>query len=327
VRAAQISELSGPQAVLVVDVDVPEPNHMLTPGEGVTIDVKAAGVSFPDVLQTRGLYQLKPDLPFIPGSEVAGVVTHAPAGSALAVGDRVMAFTVLGGMAEQAVAPAYLTFPLPEQLDFAQGASVILNYHTVYFALKLRGHLAEGERVLVHGAAGGVGTAALQVAKALGASTIAVVSSEEKERVAREAGADEVVRSDGPWREQALELSGGGVDVVLDPVGGDRFTDSLRCLREEGRVLVVGFTEGSIPEVKVNRLLLRNVSVVGAGWGAYVMGNPERNREIGEAVREMVEEGFLRPIVGARFALEDAVGAFRAIDERRAVGKVVLSVA
>ncbi|HEY8304614.1 MAG TPA: NADPH:quinone oxidoreductase family protein [Solirubrobacteraceae bacterium] len=326
-RAAQISELSGPQAVLVVDVDVPEPNHMLTPGEGVTIDVKAAGVSFPDVLQTRGLYQLKPDLPFIPGSEVAGVVTHAPAGSALAVGDRVMAFTVLGGMAEQAVAPAYLTFPLPEQLDFAQGASVILNYHTVYFALKLRGHLAEGERVLVHGAAGGVGTAALQVAKALGASTIAVVSSEEKERVAREAGADEVVRSDGPWREQALELSGGGVDVVLDPVGGDRFTDSLRCLREEGRVLVVGFTEGSIPEVKVNRLLLRNVSVVGAGWGAYVMGNPERNREIGEAVREMVEEGFLRPIVGARFALEDAVGAFRAIDERRAVGKVVLSVA
>ncbi len=321
-RAVQISELSGPDAIGVVDVEEPRPNHMLTPGEGVVVDVKAAGVSFPDVLQTRGLYQLKPDLPFVPGSEVAGTVISAPADSGLEQGERVMAFTVLGGMAERAVAPAYLTFPLPEQLDFAQGASVILNYHTVYFALKLRGRLEDGERVLVHGAAGGVGTAALQVAKALGASTIAVVSSDEKERVAREAGADEVVRSDGPWREQVVEL--GGVDVVLDPVGGDRFTDSLRCLREDGRVLVVGFTEGSIPEVKVNRLLLRNVSVVGAGWGAYVMGNPARNRAIGEAVERMIDEGFIRPIVGSCVSLEQAGDAFRAIDERRALGKVVL---
>ncbi len=326
VRAVQISELSGPDAISVVDAPSPEPTHMLTPGEGVVIDVKAAGVAFPDVLQTRGLYQLKPELPFIPGAEVAGTVAQAPAGSGFQVGDRVMAFTVLGGMAERAVAPAYLTFALPEQLDFAQGASVILNYHTAYFALKLRGRLAEGERVLVHGAAGGVGTAALQVAKALGASTIAVVSSDEKERVAREAGAEQVVRSDGEWREQALELSGGGVDVVLDPVGGERFTDSLRCLREDGRVLVVGFAEGSIPEVKVNRLLLRNISVVGAGWGAYVMGNPERNRAIGEAVRKMVDEGFVRPIIGACFALEDAPDAFRTIDRRRALGKVVLNV-
>lgn len=326
-RAVQISELSGPTALRVVDAPAPAPTHMLTPGEGVLIDVAAAGVSFPDVLQTRGLYQLKPDLPFIPGSEVAGTVAQAPAGSDLQIGDRVMAFTVLGGMAEQAVAPAYLTFALPEELDFGQGASVILNYHTVYFALKLRGRVCEGERVLVHGAAGGVGSAALQVAKALGASTIAVVSSDEKEQVAREAGADEVVRSDGPWREQAVELSGGGVDVVLDPVGGDRFTDSLRSLREGGRVLVVGFTGGGIPEVKVNRLLLRNVEVVGAGWGAYVMGNPERNRAIGEAVGMMVADGFVRPILGACFPLESAADAFRTIDERRAVGKVVLEVA
>ena len=189
-RAVQISELTGPDAIGVVDVEEPQPNHMLTPGEGVLVDVKAAGVSFPDVLQTRGLYQLKPELPFVPGSEVAGTVISAPADSGLEQGERVMAFTVLGGMAERAVAPAYLTFALPEQLDFGQGASVILNYHTVYFALKLRGRLEDGERVLVHGAAGGVGTAALQVAKALGASTIAVVSSDEKERVAREAGAD-----------------------------------------------------------------------------------------------------------------------------------------
>jgi NADPH2:quinone reductase len=322
VRAVQISELSGPDAIRVVDAPAPAPSHMLTPGEGVLIDVAAAGVSFPDVLQTRGLYQLKPDLPFIPGSEVAGKVLQAPADSGLEAGDRVMAFTVLGGMAKQAVAPTYLTFALPDELDFAQGASVILNYHTVYFALKLRGRLKEGERVLVHGAGGGVGTAALQVAKALGASTIAVVSSDEKERVARGAGADEVVRSDGPWREQALEL--GGVDIVLDPVGGDRFTDSLRSLKEDGRVVVVGFTEGSIPEVKVNRLLLRNVSVVGAGWGAYVMGNVERNRENGEAIASMIAEGFIRPIVGERVALEKAVDAFRTIDERRALGKIVL---
>jgi NADPH:quinone reductase len=326
VRAVQIRDLSGPDAIQLVDVAAPDPSHMLTPGEGVLIDVHAAGVSFPDVLQTRGLYQLKPDLPFVPGSEVAGTVVQAPPGSGLEAGERVMAFTVLGGMAEQAVAPAYLTFALPDVLDFAQGASVILNYHTVYFALKLRGRLQAGEKVLVHGAAGGVGTAALQVAKALGASTIAVVSSEEKERVAREAGADEVVRSDGPWREQALELSGGGVDVVLDPVGGDRFTDSLRSLKEDGRVVVVGFTEGSIPEVKVNRLLLRNVSVIGAGWGAYVMGNPARNRAIGEAVGEMIDGGFVRPIIGSFPLLKDAVDAFRIIDERRAVGKIVLNV-
>lgn len=325
-KAVQISELSGPDAIAVVDVGEPQSAHMLTPGEGVLIDVKAAGVSFPDVLQTRGLYQLKPDPPFVPGSEVAGRVIAAPPGSGLSEGERVMAFTVLGGMAERAVAPAYLTFPLSDALSYEQGASVILNYHTVYFALKLRGRLHAGESVLVHGAAGGVGTAALQVAKALGASTIAVVSSDEKERVAREAGADEVVRSDGPWREQAVERSGGGVDVVLDPVGGERFTDSLRSLGEGGRALVVGFTGGSIPEVKVNRLLLRNIEVVGAGWGAYAMGSPERNASIGEAVERMIDAGHVRPIVGDSFVLADAREAFRTIDERRALGKVVLTV-
>ena len=325
--AVQISELSGPDAVRVVDVPEPEPSHMLTPGEGVLIDVAAAGVSFPEVLQTRGLYQLKPDLPFIPGAEVGGTVISAPASSGLQHGDRVMAFTALGGMAERAVAPAYMTFALPDSLDFNQGASVILNYHTVYFALKLRGQLQAGESVLVHGGAGGVGTAALQVAKALGASTIAVVSTDEKERIAGEAGADNVVRSDGAWREQAVELSGGGVDVVLDPVGGDRFTDSLRSLKEEGRVIVVGFTEGSIPEVKVNRLLLRNVSVVGAGWGAYALLNPERNRAAGEAVGKMIDDGFVKPIVGTCLPLEQASEALRIIDERRAVGKVVLGIA
>ena len=178
--------------------------------------------------------------------------------------------------------------------------------------------------MLVHGAAGGVGTAALQVAKGLGARTIAVVSSDEKERVAREAGADEVVRSDGPWKDEAKELSGGGVDVVVDPVGGDRFTDSLRSLGEGGRLVVVGFTGGSIPEVRVNRLLLNNTEVVGAGWGAYVLGKPELNQEIGRAVGRLVDEGFVRPIVGARLPFEQAADALTLIDERQATGKVVL---
>ena len=178
----------------------------------------------------------------------------------------------------------------------------------------------------MHGAAGGIGTAALQVAKGLGASTVAVVSSEEKEKVAREAGADDVVRSDGPWREQVVERTG-GVDVVLDPVGGDRFTDSLRSLREDGRVVVVGFTGGSIPEVKVNRLLLRNTEVVGAGWGAYAMARPALNREIGEALDGMIADGVVRPVVGARFPLEKGAEAMRLIEERGALGKVVLELA
>jgi NADPH2:quinone reductase len=223
-----------------------------------------------------------------------------------------------------AVAPDFLTFELSDELDFAQGAGLILNYHTAYFALKHRGRLREGETVLVHGAAGGVGTATLQVAKGLGARTIAVVSSDDKERVAREAHADEVVRSDGAWKDEAKELSGGGVDVVIDPVGGDRFTDSLRSLGEGGRVVVVGFTGGSIPEVRVNRLLLNNTEVIGAGWGAFVMGKPAVNREIGQAIEELVERGFVRPIVGARFPLERASEALQLIDGRGATGKVVL---
>jgi NADPH2:quinone reductase len=324
-RALQIAELDGPDSLQHTEVAEPDGSHMLAPDGGVVIEVRAAAVSFPDVLQSRGLYQYKPDTPFVPGAEVAGVVRSAPAGAEVSAGDRVAAFTGIGGMAEIAVAPPFMTFQLHSALDFAQGAALILNYHTAYFALKLRGRLKEGERVLVHGAGGGVGTAALQVAKGLGASTIAVVSSDEKENVAREAGADDVVRSDGPWREQVVERTG-GVDVVLDPVGGDRFTDSLRSLREEGRVVVVGFTGGSIPEVRVNRLLLRNTEVVGAGWGGYVMSKPELNREIGRAVDRLISDGAVRPVVGARFPLERGADAMRLIDERGATGKVVLEV-
>lgn len=326
-RAIQITELTGPQSALsLVDVPEPEPSHMMTPGRGVIVDVKAAGVSFPEVLQTRGHYQLAPPLPFVPGSEVGGVVRSAPDGSGLNPGDRVAALCMLGGFAEVAVAPEHMCFVVPDEFDFAQAAALVLNYHTAYFSLRLRGRLKEGETVLVHGAAGGVGTASLQVAKGLGARTIAVVSTEEKERVAREAGADHVVRADGPWKDQAKEISGGGVDIVLDPVGGDRFTDSLRSLREEGRVVVVGFTGGSIPEVKVNRLLLNNVDVVGAGWGAFVMSKPEVSRKIGAELAHLIDKGFVRPPVGARFPLERAADALELLDSRGATGKVVLEV-
>jgi NADPH:quinone reductase len=326
-RAVQIVDLTGPESALrVVDLPEPEPSHLLTPGRGVLVEVHAAGVSFPELLQTRGQYQVKPDLPFVPGSEAGGIVKSAPERASIGPGDRVAAFSFLGAWAETVVAPEYMVFKLPAELDFAQGAALILNYHTAYFSLKLRGRLAEGETVLIHGAAGGVGTAAIQVAKGLGARTIGVVSSDEKAGVARAAGADEVLRSDGPWKDEAKVLSDGGVDVVLDPVGGDRFTDSIRSLRQGGRVLVVGFTGGAIPEVRVNRLLLNNTEVVGAGWGAYVMGKPDVWREIGAAVNGLVDAGRVRPIVGAHFPLEQAGKALELLDERAALGKVVLDV-
>jgi NADPH2:quinone reductase len=316
VKAVQITELTGPDSALaLVDIPEPEPSHPLTPGSGVLVDVRAAGVSFPEVLQTRGEYQFKPDLPFVPGSEVGGVRRDT--------GERVAAFCFLGAFAEVAVAPEYMVFPIPDGWSYAQGAALVLNYHTAYFSLKMRGRLEAGETVLVHGAAGGVGTASLQVAKGIGARTIAVVSSDEKEQIAREAGADEVVRAEG-FKDAVTQL--GGADVVIDPVGGERFTDSLRSLNEGGRCVVVGFTGGSIPEVKVNRLLLKNIEVVGAGWGAYVMTKPDVTRAIGAELAKLIDSGVVKPLVGARFPLEQAADALELIDGRGATGKVVLDV-
>ncbi len=326
-RAVQITELTGPASALrLVELPEPERTHPLTPGSGVLVDVHSAGVSFPEVLQTRGLYQLKPDLPFVPGSEVAGIVRVAPEESRLRAGARVMAFCGLGGFAEVAVAAEQLCFPLPEQLDFAQGAALVLNYHTAYFSLERRGRLEAGETVLVHGAAGGVGTAALQVARGLGAQTIAVVSSDAKRKVVEALGADHVLSSEGPWKDEAREITNGGVNVVFDPVGGDRFTDSLRSLAPEGRLIVVGFAGGSIPEVKVNRLLLNNTEIIGAGWGGYAMDKPALLREVGDALEAMIEDGVVSPIVGEHFPLEHAREALELIERREATGKVVLDV-
>ncbi len=327
-RAMQITELTGPATALkLADVSEPPPSHEMTPGNGVVIDVKAAGVSFPELLQTRGEYQIKPDLPFVPGSEVGGIVRSVHGETTVAPGDRVAAFPMMGAWAEVAVAPPYFCFKIPDAWDFAQGAALILNYHTAYFALIGRGRLAEGETVLVHGAAGGVGTACLQVAKAYGARTIGVVSSDAKERVARDAGADEVVRADGPWKDEVRQLTDGGADLVLDPVGGDRFTDSLRSLREFGRLVVVGFTGGSIPEVRVNRLLLNNTEVIGAGWGASVIGWPQRTERIAAAIEGLIEAGQVAPIIGARFPLERAADALELLHSRGATGKLVLDIA
>jgi NADPH:quinone reductase len=319
-RALQVTSLDGPD--VVVAVDLPEPDA----GDGVLFEVHAAGVSFPDVLQARGLYQASAEPPYVPGVEAAGVVRAAPPGSPLRPGDRVAAMTRSGGWAQLAVAAPELTFALPDALDFAQGAGLVLNYHTAWFALVWRGRLRAGETVLVHGAAGGVGTATLQVARGLGARAIAVVSTGEKERVAREAGAEHVVRSDGPWRDEVREHTGGGVDLVIDPVGGDRFTDSLRSLRDGGRLVVVGFTGGSIPEVRVNRLLLNNLEVIGAGWGAYLAHKPELTAEIAAELDRLIEAGFVRPIVGAHFPMERAAEALKLLESRGATGKVVLDV-
>ncbi len=321
-RAVQITSLDGPSAVTVTDVDDPvrQPDQVL-------VEVKAAGVAFPDLLQTRGLYQLKPPVPFTPGVEVAGLVLEAPEGSGHAPGDRVMAFGMLGGMAEKLAVAAATTFPLPEQLDFAQGAAFPMNYHTAHFSLVRRGRMQAGESVLVHGAAGGVGTATIQVAKALGGTVLAVVSTDEKAAVASAAGADHVLRSDGPWKDEARELTGGtGVDLVMDPVGGDRFTDSIRALAPEGRLLVVGFTAGSIPEVRVNRLLLSNTTLVGCAWGGFLFSEPGIVGQIGDELDAMIRSGALVPPVGARFPLEQAADALALLDERKATGKVVLEI-
>jgi NADPH2:quinone reductase len=290
------------------------------------VDVRAAGVSFPDLLLTKGEYQIKPEPPFTLGSEGAGRVAFAPEDSGFAVGDRV-AFLTLGAWADHALVAPQMAFPLPDEINYQAGAALIINYHTVLFALRDRGQLKSGETVLIQGAAGGVGTAAIQVAKELGARVISVVSSDEKADVAVVAGTDEVVFHGPEWVKRVKELTDGrGVDLVLDPVGGDRFTDNLRSLAEGGRVLVVGFAEGSIPEVKINRLLLRNTSVVGVAWGAYVGTRPDLAREIGDTVNAMAVSGAIKPVLSKVFNLEDAADAVRSLEERTATGKVVLQI-
>jgi NADPH2:quinone reductase len=314
-RAVQVTRLEGPTAVEVVEVDEPTPQP-----SDVLIDVHRVGISFPDVLLSKGEYQLKPELPFTLGVDFAGTVVES--GNGFEAGQRVAGVLPHGGAAERVACPAIFTFPLPDSLSYDEGAALPMNYLTAHFALVERGQLKEGETVLVHGAAGGVGTASLQVAKGYGASTIAVVSTDEKAEIARQAGADEVVLVDG-FRDAVTEL--GGADLVVDVVGGDAFTDSLRILKPQGRLLVVGFAAGQgIPEVKVNRLLLNNVDVRGVGWGAYAMVRPGYMQEQWAELFPLMEDGTIKPPIGATYALEDFGQALLDMDERRTLGKSVV---
>ena len=319
-RAAQITELSGPDAVAVGEVDAPA----LAPGQ-LLIDVHAAGVNFPDLLMTRGEYQVKPDLPFIPGSEVSGVVSDAPAGSGFKIGDRVASFSLLNGIAEQVVVTPDLAVRIPDSMSFAQGAALPMNYLTMEFALIRRGGLARGETVLIHGAAGGIGTAGIQISKALGATVIAVASTAAKREVALAAGADHAIDVEGFLAATKALTEGRGVDVVVDPVGGDRFTDSLRALAPEGRLLVIGFTAGDIPTVKVNRLLLNNVDVRGVGWGAYAFVRPGFISKQWASITHLIETGAIPPPIGAEYPLSEVATAIADLGSRRAAGKVVVT--
>ncbi len=321
-RAVQITRLDGPAAIEISDIPEPE----AAPGT-VLVDVHAAGVAFPDALMSRGLYQYKPELPFVPGSEIAGVVRSAPADSGFAPGDRVVGLSALAGAMTETIAlqPGNV-FRLPKAISFEAGAGILFNDLTVHFALRDRAKLATGETVLVHGAAGGIGTSTLRLAPALGASrVIAVVSTEEKADIARAAGATDVVLVDG-WLAAVKELTGGkGVDIVVDPVGGDRFTDSLRSLAPAGRIVVLGFTGGEIPTVKVNRLLLNNISVVGGGWGAWWLTHPGYLEQQWAEVEPLLASGTLRAPDPVVYPLEQAAEAIASLENRTAKGKVVLS--
>lgn len=318
-RAVSVERLDGPDGLALVDLPEPEA------GDGrVLIDVHAAGVSFPDLLLSQGLYQARPPLPFVAGVEGAGTVVDAPAATGFEPGQRVI-FSGLGSWADRVRVPVDEVFALPDALTMAQGTALLMNYQTAHFALVRRGRLVRGERLLVHGAAGGVGSAAIQVGRALGAQVFAVVSTQRKADVATALGADVTVLADEGWRERVIQASGGGVDVVFDPVAGDRFDDTVRALAPEGRLVIIGFAGGSIPKLAMNRVLFRNIDIVGAAWGAFLQVRPDVKRTTHEALLQLVEEGAVRPLVGAELPLERAADALRLLSSREATGKVVLT--
>ncbi|MDA0160331.1 NADPH:quinone oxidoreductase family protein [Solirubrobacter ginsenosidimutans] len=318
-QVLEIRSLDGPDGLAAAERPDPDPDGR------VVIDVRAAGVSFPDLLISQGRYQVKAELPWVPGQEVAGVVRSAPPGHVLRAGDRAWGSVDNGGFASVAAVAVERAYPLHDALSFEEGASLGVNFLTAVFALGRRAALKEGETVLVLGAAGGLGSATVSVAKAYGARVLAVVSTEEKVATARSAGADEVIAG-ADWRDRILELTGGrGVDVAADVVGGGETLQAVRSTAPEGRVLILGFTSGEIPAVAANRLLLRNVSLVGVGLGAFIPTEPDiLVRTAGEVVR-LVGAG-LRPIVGATFPLAQGADALRALAARTAQGKLVLTV-
>src|SRR6516164_1685997 len=317
--AHKIAALTGPDDVQWTEVAEPADNG------GVIIDVAAAGVSFADLLQTRGEYQMKVPVPYTPGMDAAGVVRSAPPGTGVAAGQRVAVLLSCGCWQEVISAPAARVLPLPEDMSLEAGAATPLNYLTALFALARRARAQAGETLLVHGAAGGVGTAAVQLGRALGLRTVAVVSDEAKQEFALRCGAHHAVLADG-WLAAVRGLAGErAVDIVLDPVGADRMTDSLRSLAPEGRLIVLGFAGGEIPTVKVNRLLLGNTGVLGAGSREFFEQQPGSAAGLWDTLLRLRRARALPDPPVQVYPFDDARGALHAIAQRQATGKIVLS--
>ena len=334
--AHRIAAFTGPDDVVWAEVAEPAAGPVAGPtgapaAGGVVIDVAAAGVSFADLLQTRGEYQMRVALPYTPGMDAAGVVRSGTGvGVGPRPGQRVAVLVPYGCWQEVISVPSERVLPLPDGMSFEAGAAAPLNYLTGLFALVRRARAQAGETLLVHGAAGGVGTAAVQLGKALGLRTIAVAGDEAKREFALRCGADHAVLSDGQqgdgWLAAVRNLVGErAVDIVLDPVGSDRMTDSLRSLAPEGRLLVLGFAGGEIPVVKVNRLLLGNTGVLGVASREFFERHPALVGELWGQLLELWQTGALADLPVEAYPFADARGALRAISERRALGKVVLS--
>ena len=319
-KACVVQELSGPSGLVYTDVDD------VTGGEDtVVIDVRAAGVCFPDLLLSLGEYQLKLPPPFIPGMETAGVVHFAPEESGFKAGDRVSAFGVLGGYAEQVAVPVDNVMHSPAELDDAEAVALLVNYNTMYFALSRRAAMRAGDTVLVLGSAGGVGTAAIQVARAMDAGqVIAMVHRDGATDYVKSLGADAVLPLTDGWAQAVRDVTDGrGVDIVVDPVGGAAFDDAIRVLAIDGKLLVIGFAAGGIPTVKVNRLLLRNVSVVGVAWGEYLNKVPGSAKLFAWGLSQLVSLG-LKPPPPQRYPLSEGHAALQSLADGGVLGKVVL---
>jgi len=323
-RAWQVEELGEPVAVLE-EVDRPQPE----PGPGeVRLDVAAASLNFPDVLMCRGEYQVKPELPFTPGSEVAGTISALGDDVLdLDVGQRVLAIPQFGhgAFAEQTLASAATTYPIPDELDWAAAASMHITYQTGHLALHHRAQLHRGETLLVHAGAGGVGSAAIQLGLAAGARVFATAGGPEKVEVCRKLGAEVVIdyRADDFVAVVKGATGGDGVDVIYDPVGGDTFDRSRKCIAWEGRILVIGFTSGRIPEVPVNHVLIKNYAVVGVHWGMYNLLEPERIRHTHDLLVDLAVNGDIAPLVSEEIGGAELPAALDRLANRRTWGKVV----
>lgn len=321
-RAIVVSEYAPPEKAEVKTVDDPKPG-----AQDVIIDVKAAGVGFVDGLVVQGLYQVKPPLPFTPGSEIAGIVSDIGSDvTALKIGDRVMTLAGAGGFAEKAKIRGATCIPIPDNLAFDAAAGFTVAYCTGLYGLKDQGNLKKGETVLVLGAAGGVGLAAIDIAKTLGARVIAAASSDAKRALCLEQGADETIdyTKEG-WRNDVKTLTAGhGVDIVYDPVGGDLSELALRSLGHGGRHLVIGFASGTIPRIPLNLPLLKRCQIVGVDWGGWMREAPERNIPLLTQLMEWVALGSLRPAQGTTYTLDNAGQAMRDLLDRKVVGKAVI---